>query len=130
VRSHLPKDWPIEPQPGPEDPGPFSLGDRLRVQGILEGASFSRIAIDVVHKHVVMSEEGIDAAVHFAMTNGPAGRALREAPEETKARVRNELLARLPEWETASDLNPVRSRYTVNGVTWEVTAVNALVQKA
>jgi SAM-dependent methyltransferase len=98
VRKHLPEGQPAAPPPGPDEPGPFSFADPGRVQRILTGAGFSEVSGRPFTARVVASRTGLDEAIDFAMANGPAGRALREAPAQTKVRVREELRATLPEW--------------------------------
>jgi SAM-dependent methyltransferase len=106
---------PPDPTPGPEEPGPFSFGDRGRIERILKGSGFSSISIQPYDAKVVLSEEGLDAAVAFAMSNGPAGRLLRDAPEDAKARVREALK---PELRTLAQ----RDRVALGGATWIVSA--------
>jgi SAM-dependent methyltransferase len=84
-----------DPPPGPEEPGPFSLGDRARIERILAGSGFSGVSITPFDAQAVVSEEGVGAAVEFAMNNGPAGRLLRDAPVDAKGRVREALDAGL-----------------------------------
>jgi SAM-dependent methyltransferase len=106
---------PPAPPVGPDEPGPFSFGDAARVRRILEGAGFSRVDIAPFDAGVVLSEEGVDVAADFVMTTGPTAALLREASDETKARVRPELEARLRSFTHDG-------RTTLGGAVWMVSA--------
>ena len=82
---------PPEPPSAPDAPGPFSFGNPARVARIVEGAGFTDLRIDPVDGEVVLSTDGVEGGVAFAMIAGPTGRLLREASEEAKARVRSTL---------------------------------------
>jgi SAM-dependent methyltransferase len=103
------------PSAGPEEPGPFSLGDRARIERILEGAGFSASSIAPFDAQVTLSEEGLHAAVEFAMTNGPTGRLLLDAREDAKARIREALDARLQAFARGDCV-------AIGGATWIVRA--------
>lgn len=106
---------PPDPPPGPDEPGPFSFGDRARIERILAGSGFSAVSITPFDAETVVSEEGLDAAVEFAMDNGPTGRLLRDAPAAAKGRVREALDARLRPFAR-------RDRIAMGGATWIVSA--------
>jgi SAM-dependent methyltransferase len=78
----------------PEAPGPFAFADAARVTRLLREAGFSKIDVAPFDADVVLSDQGLDAAVHFAMTAGPTGRAIREAGDLAKDRIRLALEAR------------------------------------
>lgn len=76
---------PRQPRPGPEDPGPFSFGDRARVTRILTEAGWSAPAFTPLDLNLdIAAGGGLDAALHQATNIGAASRALREAPEEVR----------------------------------------------
>jgi SAM-dependent methyltransferase len=110
--AHVPPDAP----PGPEQPGPFSFGDPARVKRILEGAGFSSLDIAPFDAEVILSTEGIGAAVHFAMTTGPTARLIRDVSDEAKERVRAALETALPPFNR-------HGRVALGGAVWVVTAV-------
>jgi SAM-dependent methyltransferase len=107
---------PPAPPVGPEEPGPFSFGDSVRVRRILEGAKFSRVDIAPFDADVVLSEEGVEAAADFVMRTGPTAALLREVSDETKERVRTELEAALRPFTRSG-------RTALGGAVWVVSAV-------
>jgi ubiquinone/menaquinone biosynthesis C-methylase UbiE len=79
---HVPK----LPQPGPEDPGPFSFASEERVKRILREAGFVDVAI--VPRNLSLDiaiGRGLEAAVRGAIEIGPASRALHDHPEDVRA---------------------------------------------
>jgi SAM-dependent methyltransferase len=71
------------PRPGPDDPGPFSFGDRARVERILTQAGFAAprftpfdLAIDVA------GGQGVDMAVAQSLDVGPARALLQDQPPD------------------------------------------------
>jgi ubiquinone/menaquinone biosynthesis C-methylase UbiE len=79
---HVPK----LPQPGPEDPGPFSFASEERVKRILREAGFVDVAI--VPRNLSLDiaiGRGLEAAVQGAIEIGPASRALHDYPEDVRA---------------------------------------------
>jgi SAM-dependent methyltransferase len=82
VYKHAPK----LPQPGPEDPGPFSFASEARVQRILSEAGYSGIAMEPCNLSLdIAIGRGLDAAVESALEIGPAARALAEQPPDVVA---------------------------------------------
>ena len=68
---------------GPEDPGPFSFADPLRLRRILESAGFFDVALEADDFELDIAHgEGLDAAVESALAIGPAARALVGAGDE------------------------------------------------
>jgi SAM-dependent methyltransferase len=74
------------PRPGPDDPGPFSFGDRARVERILTQAGFAAprftpfdLAIDVA------GSQGVDMAVAQSLDVGPARALLQDQPPDVVA---------------------------------------------
>ena len=77
--------------PDPEAPGPFSFGDRGRVERILTAAGFTDIAIAPFDAAVPFGEGGtrdaaIDDAVEIAFEVGPLSRVLADQPDDIRAR--------------------------------------------
>ena len=109
----------VQPPPAPPDPfapGPFSLADRARVESVLHEAGFKSISIEPFDADVVMSESGLEAAVKFATTIGPAGTLLREATLEVVRKAREELEPVLAPHVAEN------GRVAMRGGTWAVTA--------
>ena len=78
-------------QPSPEAPGPFSFGDRGRVERILLGAGFTDIAIAPFDASIPFGkgetrDAAIDDAVEMTFEVGPLGRALTDQPDDVRAR--------------------------------------------
>jgi SAM-dependent methyltransferase len=82
VYKHAPK----LPQPGPEDPGPFSFASEARVHRVLGEAGFIGIKMEPCDLSLdVAVGRGLDAAVQGALEIGPASRALQDQPPEVHA---------------------------------------------
>jgi hypothetical protein len=73
------------PPPPPGAPGPFSFGDRARVNEILAGAGFDAIEISPHDPEIALGGDVADA-VRFTLTAGPASRLLETAPAGDRAR--------------------------------------------
>ena len=80
---------------GPDEPGPFALGDPDRVRGILEGAGFSDVSLDDV-THSMRIGDDVEDAVAF----------LRSIP------IVSELAAGAPPDKEAAALDAVRNALT------------------
>jgi SAM-dependent methyltransferase len=78
----------LPPQPEPGKPGPFSLADPDRVRALLDTAGFGSIEVTPHADHLVLSEHRIPEVAGVSMRVGPAREALRDADEQTSARVR------------------------------------------
>ena len=110
---HLP---PI-PRPGPEDPGPYSFGDPARVQRILERSGWRDATLTAVaHGLELATGGGVEEAVHFATSLGPAARALAAAGDAERQRATEAIRAAL-----AERLRPA-GRVVLDGRAWVVTA--------
>jgi SAM-dependent methyltransferase len=73
------------PRPGPEEPGPFAFADPERVTRILTEAGWSAPQLTKLDLALDISAGGgLESAITQATRIGPAGRALREAPEEAR----------------------------------------------
>jgi SAM-dependent methyltransferase len=88
VYRHVPK----LPQPGPDDPGPFSFASEQRVVSILSEAGFTGIKMERCDLSLdVAIGRGLDAAVETAVEMGPASRALEGQPPELVAAATNSI---------------------------------------
>jgi SAM-dependent methyltransferase len=108
---------PEAPPPDPLAPGPFAFADPARVEAILSGAGFSKIAIVPHDVPITIAQSGgATQAARFVMQIGPAGAALAESDQTIRA----EALTRL---EVA--LAPFVSDGVVSlkGAVWLVEAV-------
>jgi SAM-dependent methyltransferase len=65
--------------PAPGAPGPFSLGSRDRLQGVLTAAGFADISLAEFDHRMSMGD--LDAAVEAGLSRGPASAMAREHPE-------------------------------------------------
>jgi hypothetical protein len=84
------------PKMNPEDPGPFAFADPERVKRILGSAGFTSIALEPVDLQLdVGSGKGMDEAVVNSLEIGPASRALKDAPAETRAKAEASIRAAL-----------------------------------
>lgn len=85
VVSMLPPEYviPVDPL----SPGPFSMADRIQVQGILSEAGWQDIRLQPADFAFVVGagENPVEDAVSYMQAIGPAARALRLLPEEDKA---------------------------------------------
>lgn len=76
---------PLPEPPAQGAPGPFSFADAERVRGILEGAGFHDVEIGPVEIGLqVGGGGGVEAAVDFLLSIGPAAALLREADASTR----------------------------------------------
>jgi hypothetical protein len=79
------KHVPPLPQLGPDDPGPFSFGNRERVMRILTEAGFKTPdfeSVDLIFD--LAGGKGLDSAVACALELGPSARALDGQPPEVR----------------------------------------------
>jgi SAM-dependent methyltransferase len=105
----------LPPRPGPEAPGPFSLGDPERVRRILAGAGFDAIALeDREESLTVGGGGGLDEAVEFLLQMGPTGAALREAAPEVIPRVREAVREVLEPFATPSGVTMASAVWLVD----------------
>ncbi len=80
------KHAPRLPQPGPDDPGPFSFASEQRVVGILNEAGFTAIEMERCDLSLdIAIGRGLEAAVETAVEIGPAARALEGQPPDVIA---------------------------------------------
>jgi SAM-dependent methyltransferase len=86
------KHAPRLPQPGPDEPGPFSFASEQRVRRILEQAGFSGIEMEPCEVSLDLAAgRGLDAAVQSALEIGPAARALAEQSPAVVDAARNSI---------------------------------------
>lgn len=88
IRNFIP---PVAP-PDPEAPGPFSLGDRSRVERILAQAGFEAVTITPFDREIVFGEglsreAAIDDAVGMSCEVGPLSRVLADQDEKVRTEV-------------------------------------------
>ena len=75
------KHAPRLPQPGPDDPGPFSFASAERVRRILTDAGFRDVAMEPCNVSLdIAVGGGLEAAVQSTLEIGPASRALADQP--------------------------------------------------
>lgn len=87
---------PRPPRPGLEDPGPFSFADRERVTRILTQAGYAAPSFTPFDFMAdIASGAGLDAAVDSAATIGATAGALKDQPDELRARALAEVRAEL-----------------------------------
>lgn len=90
ARPHLPP----QPENDPAAPGPFAFADPERVRGILTRAGYSDIDIARHNTSMRICGHGEAAwAAHFALENGPVGRAMTGADATLRATVEQAILA-------------------------------------
>jgi SAM-dependent methyltransferase len=105
----------LPPPPEPDAPGPFAFADPERVRRILTGAGFSHVAVEPFHTPVLMSEDGVEGAVDFALRVGPVARLYADLAEPERQAVRRELRSALAPWATGDTLS-------LGGGAWLVSA--------
>lgn len=102
--------------PEPGAPGPFAFADADRVRSILADAGFREIACeDLAGELAVGRGQPLDEIIEFLSQMGPAGAALREASEETRAKVRSSMRTALSPFFTGDAL-------VMDFAAWIVTA--------
>ncbi len=86
------------PPPDPTAPGPFSLGDRVHLEGVLSAAGFEGLEIRAVDQGLHMGD--LDDAVAFFLKMGPAADVARKATAEQLERIVDAIKQVLAEYET------------------------------
>lgn len=84
AKPFLPEQKPVDPNA----PGPFAFADRDRMKGILADAGFRDIIIEPFNGHMRLGNSPEHAALQLTSLMGPTSRALKNADEETRAKVR------------------------------------------
>ena len=90
---------PAGPPPAPDDPGPFSLASRTRIEEILTAAGFRMIQVKAVD--IKMELGTLPDTVEYFMKMGPGAAALAGADEHQKDTVSDVLTKALRQFETA-----------------------------
>ncbi|PVM90878.1 SAM-dependent methyltransferase [Caulobacter radicis] len=108
--------------PPPEAPGPFSFGDRARVERILGEAGFADVAFTAIDHPITFGEgetrqAAIEDAVDLAFQVGPLTRALADQPEAVRAQA-------IPPVREAFAAKAVGEAVVIEGAGWVVTARN------
>ncbi len=104
------------PQLGPEDPGPFSFADEVRVRRILSSAGFVDVVLDPVDLELDPAVgQGFENAVASALEIGPASRALDGQPDEVRSAAITEIRAALKPFERGN-------RVPMGAAIWIVSA--------
>jgi SAM-dependent methyltransferase len=103
-----------EPRP-PHAPGPFAFADPRHVRRVLSSAGYQRIELSSHRTPMVISEEGLDAAVDFALRIGPVSRLFAEQTDATRDAIRQRLRSALAPVATAKTV-------TLEGAVWLVFA--------
>jgi SAM-dependent methyltransferase len=102
--------------PAPDAPGPFSLGERARVERILAGAGFRDVAFQAFDVDLILGGGGtLDEAVEFALDLGPTAAVLRDAGPDTRPKVTAALREALAPYATPHGV-------AMGSSTWIVTA--------
>jgi SAM-dependent methyltransferase len=101
-------------RPGPEDPGPFSFGDPIRVKRILDDAGFKKTEIEPFGLAVSLGRT-LDEAVDAVTMVGPASQVLADAAPDAKAKALNAVRDALAARQTDQGI-------VLPAATWIVTA--------
>lgn len=106
----------------PEAPGPFTFGNRERLEGILTAAGFADIDIapfDAVipYGHGATREAAVDDALDMAFEVGPLSRALADQPGDVRDRAADAVRAAFAQ-------RPGETSVLIDGAAWIVTARN------
>jgi SAM-dependent methyltransferase len=87
----------LPPMPGPDEPGPFSLADPVRIEAVLSGAGFTQIDVSPRAESVVLPEAQLESYLALTRSVGPVREALRTADAETASRIDDAVRAALTE---------------------------------
>lgn len=109
--------------PSPDAPGPFSFGDRARVEGILTAAGFVDCEMRPFDHTIGFGlgedrEAAVTDAVNMAFEVGPLSRALADQPEAVRARAEHAVRA-------AFSARPGERSVEIEAAAWIVTARNS-----
>ncbi|WP_315834732.1 class I SAM-dependent methyltransferase [Bradyrhizobium prioriisuperbiae] len=110
---HVPK----LPEVKPNDPGPFAFASEDRVHSILGAAGFTSIGMEPFDTPLDMAAgRGLDHAMHFALSIGPAARALEGQPQDKITAAAQSIRDALAQHASGDSVN-------LKGAIWIVTAV-------
>ncbi len=73
--------------PGPGAPGPFSLSEPGRVEEVLGEAGFTHVEVVPHDEVLVLVDDEIESMVTMSQAVGPVRLALRDADDDTRARI-------------------------------------------
>ena len=99
----LPMLPPQEP-PVPGAPGPFAFANADRLRGILTQAGFKNVAIEPLKSVMYLGKNGENAAQE-SLSIGPLARAVTEADEATREKIRAALVKRYDTLTTPEGVN-------------------------
>lgn len=113
---------PPSPPPSPDAPGPFSFGDRARVEDILSAAGFVDCGMRAFDRTINFGlgenrEAAVADAVHMAFEVGPLSRALADQPDAIREPAVKAVHA-------AFSIRPGERSVEIDGAAWIVTARN------
>jgi len=95
----------LPPPPAPDAPGPFALGDGVRLQSILTGAGFEDVVLEDVNTDVTVGgQQSLERAVEFLMQMGPAAAVLRDVEPAVRTRVAAAVRDAVAPYQTAQGL--------------------------
>jgi len=118
---------PAQPPLPPDAPGPFSFGDRKRVENILSKAGFADIAFrsfdhDIIFGRGATRDSAAEEALHMAFEVGPLSRALAEQGDAVRTRAAQAVRAAFAR--RAGERAEGISTVTIDGAAWIATARN------
>ena len=106
------------PEVGPEEPGPFSFADPMRVREILGRAGFVTIKFESIDLSFDLAGgHGLDAALDTALNMGPASRALDGLSVQLRMAAAESIKAALERYLMGGEVR-------LQGALWLVTAIN------
>jgi len=110
---HLPEQEP----PVPGAPGPFAFADPERFRGILKEAGYRDIAIDPFDTELTLGKgpDPVALALEQTLEIGPLSRALKDQPEEIRARTTDAVREALVKHEANGEIR-------LGGAVWLVSA--------
>ncbi len=100
-------------EPDPDAPGPFSLGDRDRLEALLEGAGYRGVRLEAVD--IGMELGSLEEAGYMATQIGPAAKPIQEAADGDRAAAIKHIEKALQAYDTPQGV-------VVPGACWIVTA--------
>ena len=106
---------PQGPAPGPDAPGPFSLGDRGKIENIMNQAGYKAMEIEAIDINLEIGN--LEETVNFFTRMGPAASLIAEADEDRKQAAITSLTESLRDYETAAGVS-------MPGAAWIVSAIN------
>jgi ubiquinone/menaquinone biosynthesis C-methylase UbiE len=89
----------------PEAPGPFAFADAGRIKAILTRAGFASIVIEKLDSTMNLGAS-VEIATKQAMSMGPLSRALLEAGDAPRAKVREAVSRRIKDFATSEGVKP------------------------